>query len=54
MFKTPRYFLEMYLISIILGKPDHRHIKAFYKFLWEDIRVLLYTGYTVEEIMKRK
>lgn len=54
MFRAPRYFLEMYLISIILGKPDNRHFKAFYKLLWNDIKVLLYTGYTVEEILKRK
>jgi hypothetical protein len=53
MFRGPRYYLEMFLVSIILGKPDKRHFKAFYKLVWEDIKVLLYTGYTVEEIIKR-
>lgn len=54
MFKLPRYLLEQFLISVILGKPDYKHLKASFIILWKDIKVLLYTGYTVEEILKRK
>jgi hypothetical protein len=54
MFKLPRYLFERFLISIILGNPDYRHLKATIIILFDDIKILLYTGYTVEELTKRK
>lgn len=54
MFRLPRYLLEQFIVSIILGNPDYKHFKGFYMILWHDIKILLYTGYTVEEILNKK
>ena len=53
MFRLPRLLLERFFISVILGKPDVKHFKAFYLLLWMEIKFILYTGYTVEEIQRK-
>ena len=53
MFRLPRHLLEKFFISVILGKPDIRHFKAFCYLLWMEIKFILYTGYTVEEIQNK-
>ena len=54
MFRGPRYMIERFLISIVLGKPNYKYLKKSALFLYEDIKVLLYTGYTVEEILNKQ
>ena len=54
MFNTLNYFWYKYWNTVKRGKPNMKSFLIFLRMLGLDLKCLLLTGYTTDEIKKRK
>lgn len=54
MFRTLQYMFERWIVAVLCGKPSKRAFNIMIKILFADIKALIYTGYTCDELIKRK